>query len=138
MGADSHKCLIVNDEAFFFLAESINKQNYRFWFLTERPEDWIEKPLLDAKVLVWCAISCRKIYSPYFLQDVFDIVFMFTHILQLITIEIKSKKKGKAQSLLTSSLNDLIWYYWHQILFKCCRFLSFYSFNIALIIINLW
>ncbi len=79
MGADSHKCLIVTDEAFSFLTESINKQNYRFW-LTERPEDWIAKPLDDAKVLVWCAVSCRKIYSPYFLQDVFDIMFMFTHI----------------------------------------------------------
>lgn len=68
LSADSHKWLIATDEAYFYLTESINKQNNRLW-LTERPEDWIEKPLHDAKVLVWCAVSCRKIYGPYFFEE---------------------------------------------------------------------
>jgi hypothetical protein len=42
--ADFHRWLIATDEAYFYLTESINKQNNLLW-LTERPEDWIEKPL---------------------------------------------------------------------------------------------
>ena len=38
-------------------------------WLNERPEDWTEKPLHDAKVLVWSAISCRKIYGHYFFEE---------------------------------------------------------------------
>ena len=38
-------------------------------WLNERPKDRLEKPLHDAKVLVMCAISCRKIYGPYFLEE---------------------------------------------------------------------
>lgn len=56
-----------SDEAYFYLTESVNKQNNRMW-LKERPVDWIEKPLQDAKVLVWCAISAKKIYGPYFFE----------------------------------------------------------------------
>ena len=55
-----YKWLIASHEAYFYLTESINKQNNRMW-LEERPLDWIENPLLDEKVLVWCGISCRKI-----------------------------------------------------------------------------
>lgn len=65
---DAHKWLITTDEAYFYLTESINKQNNRMW-LNERPEDWIEKPLHDAKVLVWCAITSRKVYGPYFFEE---------------------------------------------------------------------
>jgi len=32
-------------------------------------ENLIEKPLHDAEVLVWCAVDCRKIYGPYFLEE---------------------------------------------------------------------
>lgn len=56
-----------SDEAYFYLTESVNKQNNRMW-LNERPVDWIERPLHDAKVLVWCAISAKKIYGPYFFE----------------------------------------------------------------------
>ena len=65
---NAHKWLIATDEAYFYLTESINKQNNRMW-LNERPEDWIEKPLHVANVLVWCAISWRKIYGPYFFVE---------------------------------------------------------------------
>ena len=65
---DAHIWLIATNKAYFYLTESINKQNNRMW-LNERPEDWIEKPLHDVKVLAWCAISCRKIYGPYFFEE---------------------------------------------------------------------
>ena len=57
-----------SDEAYFYLTESVNKQNNRMW-LKERPVDWIERPLNDAKVLVWCAISAKKIYGPFFFEN---------------------------------------------------------------------
>ena len=68
LAKSAHKWLIASDEAYFYLTESINKQNNRMW-LEERPVDWIEKPLHDEKVLVWCGISCRKIYGPYFFEE---------------------------------------------------------------------
>ena len=67
MAKGTYKWLIASDEAYFYLTESINKQNNRMW-LEEKPLDWIEKPLHDEKVLVWCGISCRKVYRPYFFK----------------------------------------------------------------------
>ena len=60
MAKSTYKWLIVSDEAYFYLTESINKQSNRMW-LEERSLDWIEKP-------VWCGISCRKVYGPYFFE----------------------------------------------------------------------
>ena len=57
--------LIVSDEAYFYLTESLNRQNNRIWE-TERPTDGIEKPLHSEKILVFCAISATKIYGPYY------------------------------------------------------------------------
>jgi len=37
-------------------------------WLKERPIDWIERPLQDEKVLVWCGISANMIYGPYFFE----------------------------------------------------------------------
>ena len=65
MAKTTYKWLIASGEANFCLTESINKQKNRMW-LEERPLDWIEKPLDDEKVLVWCVMSCRKVYGPYF------------------------------------------------------------------------
>jgi hypothetical protein len=53
------------DEACFCLTQPGNKQNDRIW-AAERPFDWPEQPLHDTKVLVWCGISAKKIYGPYF------------------------------------------------------------------------
>ena len=58
---------ICSDEAYFYLTESVNKQNNRLW-LASRPLNAIERPLYDEKVLVWCAISASKIYGPYFFE----------------------------------------------------------------------
>ena len=60
--------IICTDEAYFYLIPALNKQNNRLW-LTERPTDTIEKPLHDQKVLVFFAISARKIFGPYFFEE---------------------------------------------------------------------
>lgn len=65
---NSHEWFVFSDEAYFYLTQSINKQNNRMW-LESRPIDWIERPLHDKKVLVWCAISAAKIYGPYFFEE---------------------------------------------------------------------
>ena len=67
LAKSTYKWLIASDVAYFYLTEAINKQNNRMW-LEEKPLDWIEKPLHDEKVLVWCGISCRKVYGPYFFE----------------------------------------------------------------------
>ena len=65
---NTNEWFIFSDEAYFYLTESINKQNNRMW-LESRPIDWIERPLFDDKVLVWCAISASKVYGPYFFEE---------------------------------------------------------------------
>ena len=57
--------LICSDEAYFCLTPTINKQNNRFW-LKSKPTEGVEHPLYDEKVLVWCAMSSKRIYGPYF------------------------------------------------------------------------
>ena len=59
---------ICSDEAYFYLCESINKQNNRQW-LESKPTDKIERPLHDEKVLLWCAISASKIYGPFYFES---------------------------------------------------------------------
>ena len=49
LAKSAYKWLIAYDEAYFYLTESINKQNNIMW-LEKRPADWIKKPLHDKKV----------------------------------------------------------------------------------------
>ena len=60
--SDTPKYFICSDsdEAYFYLTESINKQNNRMW-CESRPTNWIEIPLHDEKIHVWCAISANRI-----------------------------------------------------------------------------
>lgn len=60
--------LICSDEAYFYLTETVNKQNNRLWLKT-RPTNGVERPLYDQKVLVWCAMSSERIYGPYFFDS---------------------------------------------------------------------
>ena len=62
-----HDSIVCTDEAWFCLTEAANKQNDRLW-LDSTPEDAIEAPLHDQKVMVWCAISASKLYGPYFFE----------------------------------------------------------------------
>ena len=60
--------LICSDEAYFCLMPTVNKQNNRFW-LKSKPTEGVEHPLYDEKVLVWCAMSSKRIYGPYFFNS---------------------------------------------------------------------
>jgi len=54
--------------AYFCLTPTVNKQNNRFW-LKSKPTEGVEHPLYDEKVLVWCAMSSKRIYGPYFFNS---------------------------------------------------------------------
>ena len=66
--SDTPKYFICSDEAYFYLTESINKQNNRMW-CESRPTNWIEIPLHDEKIHVWCAISANRIFGPFYFED---------------------------------------------------------------------
>jgi len=65
---DAKNFFICSDEAYFYLTLPVNKQNNRNWSDSYLYEG-IEMPLHDEKVLVWCAISAKKIYGPYFFEN---------------------------------------------------------------------
>ena len=60
--------MIFSDEAYFYLSESVNKQNNRLW-LKEKPLDWIEKALKDTKGPGLVRNFRQKIYGPYFFEN---------------------------------------------------------------------
>jgi len=62
------KSFIFSDESYFELTPSVNRQNNKLW-LKARPTEGIEHPLYDKKVLVFCAMSCQRIYGPYFFES---------------------------------------------------------------------
>lgn len=62
---------ICSDEAYFYLSLPINKQNNRLWS-NDRPVEGIEVGLHEKKVLVWCGISAKKIYGPFFFSESVD------------------------------------------------------------------
>lgn len=68
LSGQPHLFTICTDESYFYLTQAINKQNQRMW-LKERPNDWIEQPLHDEKILVWCGFSANKVFGPYFFEN---------------------------------------------------------------------
>ena len=54
-----------SDEAYFYLNGGHNIQNDRIW-AEFQPNEIIEQPLHDEKVMVWCAFSGTCMYGPYF------------------------------------------------------------------------
>ena len=58
---------ICSDEAFFYLHGGHNIQNDRIW-AEFQPDELVEQPLNDDKVMVWCAFSAKKVYGPYFFE----------------------------------------------------------------------
>ncbi|KAJ4445840.1 hypothetical protein ANN_12525 [Periplaneta americana] len=57
--------LIFSDEATFHTSGEINKHNCRVWG-TQKPHRLIEHERDSAKVNVFCALSQRKLYGPFF------------------------------------------------------------------------
>ena len=68
LAPDAKFRLICSDEAYFYLTLPVNKQNQRIWSELQ-PNESVEIPLHDEKILVWCAISATKIYGVYFFEE---------------------------------------------------------------------
>lgn len=60
--------LICSDEAYFYLTLPLNNQNNRIWSESQ-PCVGVEAPLHDQKILVWCAISAKRIFGPYYFEN---------------------------------------------------------------------
>ena len=59
---------ICSDEALFYLHGGHNIQNNRIW-AEFQPDEHVETPLHDEKIMVWCAFSGKKFYGPYFFEE---------------------------------------------------------------------
>ena len=59
---------IFSDEAYFYLHGGHNIQNNRIW-AEFQPNELVEQPLNDEKVMVWCAFSANCVYGPYFFSE---------------------------------------------------------------------
>lgn len=57
--------VFFSDEAHFHLTGWVNKQNMRYWSVTN-PRQLHQKPLHSDRVTVWCALSRVGIIGPYF------------------------------------------------------------------------
>lgn len=64
----AHEYIIASDEAYFYLTLPVNKQNNRHWSESQ-PCIGVEKPLHDEKILVFCAISDKRVYGPYYFEE---------------------------------------------------------------------
>ncbi|GBN62182.1 hypothetical protein AVEN_63532-1 [Araneus ventricosus] len=60
--------LIFSDESTFHISGKVNRYNSRIWG-AEKPSTVIEHERDSAKVNVFCAISSRKLYGPFFFSE---------------------------------------------------------------------
>ena len=56
------------DEAWFHLSGYINSQNTRIW-AEKNPHTLHAEPLHAQKIVVWCAVSRRRIIGPIFHEN---------------------------------------------------------------------
>ena len=62
------KNIIFSDEAHFDLVGYINKNDCRIWG-TENPHPYIEKPMHQKRVTVWCGFWSRGIIAAFFFEN---------------------------------------------------------------------
>lgn len=67
---DEDRCskLIFSDEATFHLSGKVNRPNVRVWG-TENPRLVLQHVRDSPKVNVFCAMSCAKVYGPFFFAE---------------------------------------------------------------------
>ncbi|GFS84932.1 uncharacterized protein TNCV_1305461 [Trichonephila clavipes] len=65
---DSHKRILVSDEAHFWLNGYVNKQNCRIWSEANL-QVYVETSLHPEKLTVWCALWAGGIIGPYFFKN---------------------------------------------------------------------
>lgn len=65
---DDETILLMSDEAHFHLDGYVNKQNFRYWSVTN-PQELHERPLHSSKVTVWCGVTKKCVIGPYFFEE---------------------------------------------------------------------
>jgi hypothetical protein len=60
--------LIFGDELTFHISGKVNKHNVRIWG-TENPRGTVEHVWDSLKVNAFCAVSCTKVYGPFFFHE---------------------------------------------------------------------
>jgi hypothetical protein len=60
--------LVLSDEATFHLRGKVNRHNVRIWGM-ENPHATVQHKRDSPKVNVFCAISSRKVYGPFFFLE---------------------------------------------------------------------
>lgn len=61
--------VLWTDEAHFTLSGAVNTHNCRVW-TTENPHAFVEVPLQQPKVTVWCGFTADFIIGPFFFEEV--------------------------------------------------------------------
>ena len=59
---------IISDEAIFHVNGRVNGWNCRF-YAQENPDFVADEPLNSPKVVVWCGVSWKRIFGPFFFKD---------------------------------------------------------------------
>jgi hypothetical protein len=60
--------LIFCNKSTFHISGKVNKQNVRIWG-AENPRGTVDHVQDSPKVNVFCAMSCKKVYGPFFFQE---------------------------------------------------------------------
>ena len=60
--------VFFSEEAHFYLSESVNKQNMRYW-RPKNPRELHQRPLHALRVTVWCALSRVDIIGQWFFKE---------------------------------------------------------------------
>lgn len=60
--------VIFSDEATFHLSGKVNRHNVRIWGL-QNPHSTLEHERDSPKINVFCALSCTKVYGPFFFAE---------------------------------------------------------------------
>lgn len=60
--------LIFGDESTFHISGKVNRHNVRIWG-TENPRESVEHERDSPKLNVFCAVSKKKVYGPFFFQE---------------------------------------------------------------------
>lgn len=91
--------LWFSDEAHFYLAGYVNKQNFRHWG-TENPHLVVACPLHPERVTVWCGLCAKGIIGPIFLDSTITGTIYKTQIID--------------EFMATAMGSDMVENYWFQ------------------------
>lgn len=77
--------VICKDEAHFTLRESVHTHNNRIW-VTKSPIIFVQTPLDDENVMVWCEFTTYTVIRPFFSQEMRNYCF--------VTVRVAGERKA--------------------------------------------